>query len=95
LFLTKRVRAGELLLCEKAFSHAYAPENGVGNSNVTLLLNVETEQGFMGGQADLINLITQKLYYNPSLASAFTALHHGAYKPVSTSIVDNVPVVDT
>jgi hypothetical protein len=95
LFVTRAVRAGDLLLCEKAFSHAYVPESGDLNSKTTLLLNVDTERGFMGGQADLIRAIAQKLYCNPSVAPVFTALHHGAYKPTNTLVVDGRAVVDT
>ncbi len=99
LFVTKDVKAGDLLLCEKAFSHAHAGEGAdVGNvasSTISLLLNPETGQGFMGAQADLIKLTVQKLYRNPSLAPAFTTLYHGAYEGVSTSTVDGKPIVDT
>ena len=95
LFVTEAVKAGDLLLCEKAFTHAYVPETGIGNSKVTLLMNPEKGRGFMGGQADLIKLIVQKLYRNPSVAPAFTTLHHGTYKPASTLAVDGKPVVDT
>ena len=94
LFVTKAVKAGELLLCEKAFSHAYASE-GDGSSKITLLLNLETNQGFMGAQANLIKLIVQKLYRNPSVAPAFTTLYHGTYEGVSTPAVDTEPIVDT
>jgi hypothetical protein len=95
LFVTRAVKAGDLLLCEKAFTHAYAPESGTAQSKTTLLLNIETERGFIGGQADLIRITARKLYCNPSLAPAFTALHHGTYKPTSTLNVDGKPVVDT
>lgn len=99
LFVTKAVKAGELLLCEKAFSHAHAEEDaGDGNENsskISLLINPETNQGFMGAQADLIKLIVQKLYLNPSVAPAFVTLYHGTYEGVSTSTVDEKPIVDT
>lgn len=99
LFVTKAVMAGDLLLCEKAFSHAHAAEGADdGNENsskISLLINPETNKGFMGAQADLIKLIVQKLYRNPSIAPAFVTLYHGAYEGVSTSTVDDKPVVDT
>ncbi|KZM21802.1 uncharacterized protein EKO05_0001775 [Ascochyta rabiei] len=95
LFVTKPVKAGDLLLCEKAFSHAYVVEGGSEDSSIALLINSETNRGFLGGQASLIKLIVQKMHCNPSLAAAFTALHHGNYKPASTSAVDGRPVVDT
>ncbi|KAJ4352583.1 uncharacterized protein N0V89_007932 [Didymosphaeria variabile] len=95
LFLTKAVKAGDLLLCEKAFAHAYAPESDDGNSKITLLMNPETNQGFMGGQADLITMIAQKLFHNPSVAPTFTTLYHGNYEGASTPMVDGKPIVDT
>ncbi|KAF9740546.1 hypothetical protein PMIN06_001607 [Paraphaeosphaeria minitans] len=95
LFLTRAVKAGDLLLCEKAFAHAYAPDDDKGNSKITLLMNPETKMGFMGGQADLLTIIVQKLFRNPSLAPSFTKLHHGNYEAASTSMVDGQPIVDT
>jgi hypothetical protein len=95
LFVTESVRVGDLLLCEKAFSHAHVDEEQKGNANITLLLNVETDSGFMGGQADLLRMMTQKLFKNPSMISAFTDLHHGAYETVDAKFVDDQPVIDT
>lgn len=99
LFVTKAVKAGDLLLCEKAFSHAYMPDDAADNIEsglqLNILLNTETNQGFLGGQADLLTSIVQRLYRNPSLASAFNALYHGPYEAVTTSTVDGEPLVDT
>lgn len=99
LFVTKDVKAGDLLLCEKAFTHAHAGEDAdagnKANSSISLLINPGTGQGFKGAQADLIKLTVQKLYRNPSLAPAFTTLYHGNYEGVSTSSVDGKPIVDT
>lgn len=99
LVVTKDVKAGDLLLCEKAFSHAYAGEDAdggnVASSQISLLINLGTGQGFKGAQADLIKLTVQKLYRNPSLVPAFTTLYHGNYEGVSKSTVDGKPIVDT
>jgi hypothetical protein len=99
LFVTKAVKAGDLLLCEKAFVHAYAVEESdaekSGESKISMLINAETDRVIMGTQADLLKTIVQKMYHNPSVASDFMALHHGDYKGVNTSVVDQVPVVDT
>lgn len=100
LFVTEAVKAGDLLLCEKAFSCAHVHEgaggeNDKGNSKVSLLVNPATGQGIMGTQADLIKIIVQKLHRNPSVARAFTALHHGDYETANTSMIDGKPVVDT
>ena len=99
LFVTKAVKAGDLLLCEKAFSLAHAAEDAgdwnENSSKISLLVNAETKKGSMGAQADLIKLIVQKLYRNPSVAPAFVTLYHGTYEGVSTSTVDDKPIVDT
>jgi len=95
LFVTKPVKVGDLLLCEKAFSHAHVDEEGGSNAGVKLLMNVETNSGFMGGQADLLRMVTQKLSKNPSMASAFTNLFHGDYTSVDAQLVDGQPIVDT
>lgn len=100
LFVTKAVKAGDLLLCEKAFSHAHinegaSGEDDKGSSKISLSINPGTGQLFMGTQTDLIKIIVQKLYRNPSLAPAFTALHHGGYEKASTSMIDGEPIVDT
>ena len=99
LFVTKAVKAGDLLLCEKAFAHAYAREESdakkSGESNVSILINAETDSIVMGAHSDLLKTIVQKTYHNPSVASAFTALHHGDYKGVDMALVDQMPIVDT
>ncbi len=92
LFVTEAVKAGDLLLCEKAFSHAFANE---ASPSTNLLMNTETNRAFMGTQADLIRIVVHKLHRNPSLAPSFTKLHHGNYEGVSTPVVDQQAIVDT
>ncbi|RAL00975.1 TPR domain protein [Aspergillus ibericus CBS 121593] len=94
LFTTEAVRAGDLLFCEKAFAHAFHDDTSE-TTNLSLLMNTETQTMTMGTQAELISLIAQKLYKNPSLMSTFTDLYHGSYTPVDISEVDGIPVVDT
>ncbi|KAJ8116080.1 hypothetical protein OPT61_g2413 [Boeremia exigua] len=93
MFVTKPVRAGDLLLCEQAFSHAWIDDREQSDS--TFLLSIETGRGFAGGQADLITKTVQKLYRNPSLGRKFRDLYHGDYKPVESDMVDGRPIVDT
>lgn len=96
LFTTEAVKAGDLLLCEKAFSHAFVdPGRAEHSQDVTILINAETNTMSMGAQGDLIRMIVRKLYRNPSLASIITGLHHGSYKPVGICEVDGIPIVDT
>ncbi|OTA56268.1 SET domain-containing protein [Hypoxylon sp. EC38] len=96
LFTTKPVKAGELLLCEKAFAYRYAEkDNPIGKRNMNMLTDLN--DGFVceGGQPNLITQVVQKIYHNPSQSEIFTSLHHGDYEPVAVSEVDGHPVVDS
>lgn len=96
LFVTRAVEAGELLLCEKAFSYAYVSDQpGRGNAGTKFFMNPETNRGFLGGQADLLQMIVQKLSKCPSLAPSFNNLYHGSYVPITAHEVDGQPIVDT
>ncbi|RAL63229.1 hypothetical protein DID88_004307 [Monilinia fructigena] len=90
LFTTKAVKAGELLLCEKAFAHCYAgtSEDSETQSKTTLLMDTHTNRITMGTQSDLITNVVQKLWKNPSLIPKFKTLHHGSYKSVNVTEVD-------
>lgn len=91
--MTTAVKAGDLYLCEKAFSHAYAAEDD--NSRMSVLMNIEECRGFKGGEADLITLSVQKLYLTQSLIPTFVALHRVNYQSTDVSTVDGTPIVDT
>ncbi|KAJ5811052.1 hypothetical protein N7447_010568 [Penicillium robsamsonii] len=93
LFTTEAVKAGDLLLCEKAFSHAFHDEDT--SQDLRLLLDVDMNKAMIGTQSELIELIAQKLHKNPSLIPDFVDLHHGTYKSVDVLEVDGIPVVDT
>lgn len=96
LFTTRAVVAGELLLCEKAFSYCFASrEENTGSSKTSMLINTQTKRVTMGTQAELITATAQKMMRNPTLAPSFIALHHGDYKPVKETEVDGQPVIDT
>lgn len=96
LFTTAAVTAGDLLLCEKAFAHAFADEsNPLSMRNVTVLIDTATDNMSMGAHAELIDRLVRKLHQNPSLSKAVTDLHHGDYNPVETTSVDGFPVVDS
>ena len=96
LFTTQPVKAGELLLCEKAFAYCYAgDDSSIRRSNTTILMDLSTDTMCIGGQAHLITHVVQKIYHNPASAEVFTDLHHGDYTPVETREVDGAPVVDT
>ncbi|KAL3481451.1 hypothetical protein BJX99DRAFT_253759 [Aspergillus californicus] len=96
LFTTKPVKAGDLLLCEKAFAHAYINSEDPDESlPMTLLVNAENRTMTMGAQAHLIKMVVQRIYRNPSPASTITDLHRGLYEGVKVREIDETPVVDT
>lgn len=98
VFATRSIKAGELLLCEKAFVHACGTpskkSDKKGTSETGILMNLSTNSITMGTQASLITSMYQKLLNNPSLASKIQGLHHGTYKPTDMATVDGLPVVD-
>ncbi|KAF4636904.1 hypothetical protein G7Y89_g1173 [Cudoniella acicularis] len=98
LFTTRGVKAGDLLLCEKAFSYGCRePAKGGAKSTTDLgmLLNLSTNTAIMDTHASQIANVYQKLLKNPSLAPPFLDLFHGSYQPVSKEKVDGKPVVDS
>ncbi|KAB5582423.1 TPR domain protein [Coniochaeta sp. 2T2.1] len=95
LFTTRKVAAGELLICEKAFGYCYASKDEPGGANITFLMNVANKRGVMGGQATLLTQLVQKMYHDSNAAQSFAKLHHGDYKAVPVDDVDGKPVVDS
>jgi len=92
LFTTEAVKAGDLLLCEKAFAHAFHDEEKPGP--LTLLMTPDANRITLGTGGELIELIAQKLHRNPSLVSKFTDLFHGSYDSINAQ-ADGQPVIDT
>ncbi len=84
LFTTKPVKAGELLLCEKAFAYCYPKEN-----------SIYLYQTAKDMESALVKAILQKLLQNPSYAAQFTTLHHGSYRAVNMNQIDGKPIIDT
>ena len=87
LFTTKDVAAGDLLLCEKAFSYSF-----LGNAST---MSVTDGSTLKGTKLALVEPMKHKLFRNPSLIPSITALHHGIYKPAKQEIVDGTPIIDT
>ena len=92
LFTTEAVKAGDLLLCEKALAYAFHDETAP--KELSLLLNAETDNVTLGKQGELIEAIVQRLYKNPSLLPSFADHHHGTYKPVNVQEADGLPIID-
>lgn len=63
LFTTAAIKAGELLLCEKAFAYAFAyDENEQLNRDVTYVIDPHANSVTMGTQVELVRMIVQKIY---------------------------------
>lgn len=87
------LKAGDLVLCEKAFTVAFASDS---EAETYVLLNVNTNSGATGTQATLMFTLTQKMLHNSSAAASFFDLYDGGYTPKCTAPqVDGVTVVDT
>ncbi|KAH7308645.1 TPR domain protein [Stachybotrys elegans] len=96
LFTTQAVKAGDLLFCEKAFAHVYVhPTLEKVKRRPEAFYNLEARSVHMGGHAELVAIMAQKLRRNPSLMPVIRDLHHGSYTTVQATEVDGQAVVDT
>jgi hypothetical protein len=96
LFTTRDVKAGELLLFEKAFAHCYAPplEDTMEASLKTSLPKDEyTDRMNLKIYQYLLSVAVQKLYKNPSLMSSFNELHHGSGEHLNMTVCDGASSV--
>ncbi|RAL12407.1 uncharacterized protein BO97DRAFT_434384 [Aspergillus homomorphus CBS 101889] len=95
LFTTQAVKAGDLLLCEKAFAYAHLNVEDYTKSIVCRIDPVR-ERFSAGSVVELLRLMTQKLYKNPSHMPFVTKLYHGEHESDSdVREVDHLPVIDT
>lgn len=89
LFLKKSVNAGELLLCEKAFSVSLLSIHDDDSNDHGLSGN-----GLDVARDDLHKDCVFQFHRNPSLFSAFKGLHPGHYSPEEISEVDEQTILD-
>ncbi|GAM37415.1 TPR domain protein [Talaromyces pinophilus] len=94
VFTTENIKAGDLLLVEKAFAFAFVGDDKP-KGKISILVNPDTKEVTMGAQKELMGMMIRKLYQNPSLISGISKLHHGSYQTHQTTNVDGSPVVDT
>ena len=93
LFATTAIKAGELVLVEKAFSVVFASELG---NETHVILNLNNNTGRIGAHAILFNHLVQKMRYNPGIAQRVPEFFDGGYIPKCTaSLIDGVTVIDT
>ncbi|KAF2842387.1 hypothetical protein M501DRAFT_1043300 [Patellaria atrata CBS 101060] len=93
-FAARDIKAGELVLCEKAF---YLPNTYSANDeSERVLFNVNNGRVFPASSAALLRGLIRKLYNNPSLNADFLALDAGNYPRSGKEgiLIDGVPVID-
>lgn len=94
LFTTRKVSAGELLACEKAFAYAYAGEDKPEPK--TIVINITKNRTHDGSHTLLLPQLVHKLHHgSPSTWEAFTELRHGDHAAPAVTELDGVPVVDS
>lgn len=79
LFTTKAVKAGELLLCEKAFVTAFAPDESQATTEIdqTKESDADGSEWRLKLRAELAANTLVKLFRNPSVVSVFADLLPG------------------
>lgn len=87
LFLTKAVKAGELLLCEKAFSVSFMSVKDAVAQDIH-------GDGLDEARDNLQKDCVFRLHRNPSLIPAFTELYSGYYHPEEVTRVDGQAIID-
>ncbi|KAM4056125.1 SET domain-containing protein [Hirsutella rhossiliensis] len=75
----------------EAFAYSYVADGDVHS----VLMNMSTKRMLVGGQAQLLTQIVQKLYHNGQLGHSFADLHRGDYAMAPVSEADGLPVVDS
>lgn len=94
LFTTKFIKAGDLIICEKAFSHVYNEKPDVG-PNYCQVTNIPRNRPPCACiSKNSISSIAHKLWRNPSLVADFNELHRRGYQGLDVKEIDGRPVVD-
>ncbi|KAK3114277.1 hypothetical protein LTR53_007562 [Teratosphaeriaceae sp. CCFEE 6253] len=92
LFAVTDIRAGELVLCEKAFSIAFASDEG---TDTHIMVNVNTQRGSMGPHVTLLFDLLRKISHGLIDAGRYFELFDGGYTPkIPPQSVDGTTVVD-
>jgi tetratricopeptide (TPR) repeat protein len=92
-FLTQDVKAGDLLMCEKACAIEHT--SAADKNKVCVLLDVNSDRMSQGSQASVISQIVNELHRNPSKAPSITGVYSGSYKTVKETMVEGEPIVDS
>lgn len=96
LFSTKAIKAGELILCEKAFTTAFAPDDSKSAAEIDHVKDSESDgsKWRLKLRAELAANTFVKLVRNPSVVSAFADLYPGPDADEEIDKHTNLPEVD-
>lgn len=96
LFTTKAVRAGELLLCEKAFATAFASSDSAAIVEISLSKDVKPDESDwkLKLRSELALTSFYKLTRNPSVVPAFADLYPGPDADEEIDESTQLPEVD-
>lgn len=96
LFTTKAVKAGDLLLCEKAFATAFVPNDSTATAKTNLPKDPTSDESKWRQRlrAELAVATFMKLSRNPSVVSAFADLYPGPDADEEIDEDTNLPEVD-
>lgn len=95
LFSVRKIKAGDLVLCEKAFHVVYGWEEDNADE-LNIMLNVNTNRASAGSHALLFLNTVKNLRQNPQHAGSFLELYAGDYSPkCAATIIDDTAVIDT
>ena len=96
LFTTKAVKAGDLLLCEKAFAAAFASNDSAAIAETSPSKDVKPDESNwkLKLRSELALTTFYKLIRNPSVVSAFADLYPGPDADEKIDEDTNLPEVD-
>ncbi|PCH04123.1 Tetratricopeptide-like helical [Penicillium occitanis (nom. inval.)] len=84
VFTTENIKAGDLLLVEKAFAFAFVGDDKP-KGKISILVNPDTKEVTMGAQRELMGMMIRKLYQIVDTFLIERILHYNAFTcPLST-----------
>ncbi|KAF7192172.1 Serine/threonine-protein phosphatase 5 [Pseudocercospora fuligena] len=91
LFAKQKMKAGELIMVEKAYCAAFDDDEGY---SMSLTLDLNTNTVATGPHAALLTQLVQHSICNPVQGAEFLSLHDSGYEPKSGALVDNGVAID-
>lgn len=92
LFAAVDIKAGDVVMVEKAFAAEYASDI---MGEMLTLINVHTDRSSSGTHATLLATLASKIEHNPEAAKPCLTLYTGGYQTAKVTDPNMVPPVDT